>query len=190
LAIEGDDEEVFVLFLGERMLYEQCVTESRILDQADHGHGLTEAERLAIWIYTSTDAGWYARINGELWNPPCSAEVALFASVLNVALGNIPPCDRIVYRGYNADDLDAFLGTYGIGDVIRWPGFTSSTLDPAKAFEGNVLFTIRSQKGRILGQYADKPAEEEVLFPTGCRFLIISVERRDDVAFIELEERP
>jgi hypothetical protein len=185
-------EGLFVRFLGDRALYERYCAEAHA-DAAEPdgaGYRLTQSERLALWIYTSTDAGWYERINGELWGAACSAEVWELSGILNAALAKFPPCNRIVYRGFRTADLDAFLATYGIGNVIRWPGFTSSTLDPEKAFEGNVLFTIRSQNGRILGAYADKPAEEEVLFPSGCRFLIVSLERREDVALIELDERP
>lgn len=189
ISISRDEQAVIVQFLGDRPAYERCLASSGIESEPEPGYGLSGAERLAIWIYTSTDEDWYNRINGELWGA-CGAAVTAFADLLNTALAKIPPCNHHVYRGYNVSDLDAFLATYGVGDLIRWPGFTSSTLDPAKAFAGNVFFTIRSQKGRILGNYADKPFEEEVLFPSGCRFLVLFVERREGDALIELEERP
>lgn len=190
--IDGDDaiEELFVQFLGDRALYERCCAEANLDNDEEDDFGLTLSERLAIWVYSSTDDGWYARINGELWNGPCSEGVLLFAEVLDAALDKLPPYEGQVYRGYTASDLDAFLDQYGVGALIRWPGFTSSSLDPEKAFAGNVLFIIRSQSGRILGDYADKPFEDEVLFPKGSLYLVTSLERRENFAIIELEERP
>lgn len=177
---------MFVQFLGDHARFEFCCNEAEI--EAYDPLGLSAAERLAVWIYSSTDDGWYARINGELWNGPCSDQVLKMAALLNSGLSKLPPYHGKVYRGFNTPDMDAFLETYGIGGLIRWPGFTSSTLNPEKAFEGNVLFIIHSKSGRILNSYADKPSEEEVLFSSACRFVVISLEREEDFAIIELEE--
>ena len=186
---DHDVEAVFVRFLGEFAVYADCRHRSKVEDGVDL-NGLSAAERLAIWIYSSTDSDFYARINGELWSPPCSAEVSEFSEILHLALRKLPAHDGITYRGYNAANFDDFLDQFEPGITIRWPGFTSSTLDRAEAYEGNVLFIIRSHNGRILGLYADDPGEREVLFPGGTRFQVLSVERDDDAAVIELEEVP
>jgi len=188
--IDGDEdvEEAFVHFLGDRALYERCCAEAELDDNAIDPNGLTVSERLAIWIYSSTDDDWYERINDELWHPPESAEVAALSQLINAALQKLPVHAGLTYRGYYAADLDPFLAMFEPTAVIRWPGFTSSSVVPEKAFSGNILFAIRSQNGRILGLYADKPDEEEVLFKSGSRFVVVSVERREDLAVIELEE--
>src|SRR5262245_22001524 len=57
--IDGDEEveEVFVQFLGDRPLYESCCAEARLANDGDDAnpHRLTASERLAIWVYSSTD---------------------------------------------------------------------------------------------------------------------------------------
>ncbi|HLZ05063.1 MAG TPA: ADP-ribosyltransferase domain-containing protein [Bradyrhizobium sp.] len=188
--IDGDRalDDLFVRFLGGRALYEDCCVSSRIDDDPAEPNGLSSAERLAIWIYSSTDQHWYERINGELWSPSCSTEVQQFSEILNVALRKLPTHDGIVHRGYYAADLDEFCETYDVGIVVRWPGFTSTSAVREEAFPGNVLFTIRSYSGRILGLYADKPSEREILFPSGTRYRVTFMERDDDVVVIELEE--
>jgi hypothetical protein len=51
------------------------------------------------------------------------------------------------------------------------------------------LFTIRSHTGGILWMWAaDYGETDEVVFPSGSLFNVISVERHEDKAFVALEE--
>lgn len=150
--------------------------------------GLTADERLAIWIYSSTDDRWYERINRELRElNPCD-DVKFFAQLLNEALEKTPVFAGQAYRGMTVPDIDAHIEDYDIGKVVPWAAFTSSTRDLAKAFSGNVLFIISSQNGRVLGAYADKPAEEEVLFKAGSKFRVLAAERLDGLLIISVAE--
>jgi hypothetical protein len=192
-ASDDDDkaiERMFVRFLGDRALYRRYRDETKAAraKRAGPDYGLSEFEQLAIWIYSCTKGSWHQRINSELWRGPCSVEVSMLTHLLSRALTKIPPCTQIVYRGYLTEDIDGFLPRYAVGARVIWPAFTSSTLVPEKAYEGNILFTIRSQSGRTIATFSEDPSQEEVLFPCGCHFQINSVERREDDALLELEE--
>jgi hypothetical protein len=144
---------------------------------------------MAIWVYSSTDENWYEVINGVLWGAR-SGDVSAFAAILNSALSKLLTYEGTVYRGYTPPDLDEFVRSYDPGMYIRWPGFTSTTGNREKAFSGNVLFRIKVKSGRILGDYADKSEEEEVLLPSGARVYVLALERDGDAVIVDLEERP
>jgi hypothetical protein len=150
--------------------------------------GVLGYEALAMFVYT-TPLEWHERINRELWNNRPSNEVLVFAAALNSGLAKAPPRKGLVYRGYAPPNLDKFLRDYHVGQRKRMPAFTSAAIDPAKAFNGNVFFTIRSHTAGILWMWsADYGETDEVVFPTGTIFDVLSVERRGDRAFIALEE--
>ena len=55
------------------------------------------------------------------------------------------------------------------------PGFTASSLDPNRAFGGNVTFTIDSQNGKYIAPYAgDFARQQEVLFDKNSRFEVLA----------------
>jgi hypothetical protein len=94
-----------------------------------------------------------------------------------------------VYRGYTPPDWGQFVDYIDhVGEPITWWGFLSSAKTPEKAFMGNVFFTIRSHHGRELGDYADKPAEDEVTFPAETQFLVVALEPVEGMLLVELEE--
>jgi NAD:arginine ADP-ribosyltransferase len=145
-------------------------------------------EALAMFVYT-TPMPWHEQINKALWQRLPNKGVLTFADALNSALTKIPPYGGVAYRGFTADNLDAFSKRYRRGHPIRMLGFTSASISPDKAFNGNVLFTIRSHTGGILWMWAaDYGETDEVVFPSGSLFNVISVERHEDKAFVALEE--
>jgi hypothetical protein len=188
VADSDDFESVFIDIVGgDRDVYEQCAEEA--MSRKVPHYGLTFEERMAIWIYSSTDARWYERINGSLWKPVGSdPKVTIFARLLNKALQRLPEFQGTVYRGYRAHDLAAFTERYIREQVILWPGFTSTSHRREKAFTGNVLFRILSKTGRLLGEYADAPSEEEVLIPSGSTFERLAVDGGGRSAFIYLRQ--
>jgi NAD:arginine ADP-ribosyltransferase len=187
--IDGNQkaEDAFVQFLGGRRYFLDCCQDSNLSDGRD-SQGLTAAEWLSIWIYTNFTSNWYDQLNRELWSGVPSLSAAVFAQILNSAIGKLPAHVGSVYRGIESRNLEALLGTHHYGATVSWPGFTSSSLDRSQAYFGDVLFVIKSRNGRPLGLYAHNHNEREVLFPAGTRFHITFVERFDDTAIIEVEE--
>jgi hypothetical protein len=188
--IDGDQvvHDSLVDFLGKQSDLDDCCARSKAFDGPD-ANGLLAADRLAIWIYTSHFATWFAQINSELWAPggPYPA-VRGFARILNRALEQLPPYEGLVYRGYESSSFLNDLAKYVSGATVVWPGFTSTTTDPDVTYRGNMLFTIYSRSGRKLGSYADFPGESEVTFRTDTKFLVIDVDRRASDVVIELYE--
>jgi hypothetical protein len=162
--------------------------EAKIVSRDPDTNGVDDLEQFAIWIYSSTNARWYEIVNGELWTGHPRPDIQLFSEILNCALEKLPPYEGKVYRGYPAGDLDEFLARHEVDETVTFDGFTSTSKDLATAFPGNVLFIIRSHSGRDLDYYADKPSEQEVLFPSGTPFKVVAVERHGDFAVIEIEE--
>jgi NAD:arginine ADP-ribosyltransferase len=188
-------ENAFRKFLEEEDTYLTFRQRSGLdTNPVDSIFGLNEFERLAIWIYASSST-WHAKINDALWllnrsRIGVGAEVSIVAVVLARALRKLPRHRGFVYRGYYTPYLDRFLRGSGfkIGDVYEWPTFLSTSKRPEKAYSGNVLFTILSRNGRVLGYYAPEPEEEEVLFTSLSRFRVRAIERRPHKAFIEMVE--
>jgi hypothetical protein len=121
-------------------------------------------EALAMFVYT-TPMPWHEQINKALWQRLPNKGVLTFADALNSALTKIPPYGGVVYRGFTADNLDAFLKRYRRGRPIRMLGFTSASISPDKAFNGNNIHTRRKRGPtddvrpiaiRVLGDLARK----------------------------------
>lgn len=186
--IDGDSalDDVFVQFLGKPS-FDDCCLRSRAWDGVD-ARNLSTAERLAIWVYTTDFSRWYLQINAELWGGTPSTAVSNFARILNNALQKLPQHVGAVYRGYESKRLSADFAKYPVGAVVEWPGFTSSTTDEDMAYDGNMLFTILSRTGRILGSYSDIPREQEVTFRTGTKFRVLRAEQIGSDVVIEMEE--
>jgi hypothetical protein len=179
---------LFVRFLrGGETLYERCCKKAKI--DTPGPCNLEPDERLAVWIYTATEARWYERINGSLRGLHHDPDVQFFAEILNEALAKLPRFEGDVYRGMTVPDLDVMAQRYVAGETLGWISFTSCSKVPEQAFHGNVIFIITSQNGRIIGEYADKPTEEEILFRTGFVFEVVAAERRGGRLVIQVAER-
>jgi hypothetical protein len=148
---------------------------------------VTADERLALWIYTSAD-GWYKEINRQLREDEAEVNTQEFTKVLNQALSKLFVYGGYVYRGVAIPNLDVFLMDYRVGSVIRWDAFTSASKDQSLAFYGNVLFVIKSQRGRSLGAHSATAHLDEVLFCAPSHFRVVAVERKGDDAVIEVDE--
>ena len=147
---------MFVSVLGgNEALYSYCRSEADRI--TSNPNNLTDDERLAIWIYSCTNLQWHEAVNGGLWSATPSEGILFFAELLNEAIAKLPKYKGLVYRGYRTKTLDEFLRTHRPGESVCWRGFTSCTSSIEWAFAGNLLFTITSQNGRLLGGYADDP---------------------------------
>ncbi|QFT29098.1 NAD:arginine ADP-ribosyltransferase [Labrenzia sp. THAF82] len=153
---------------------------------------LRNYEGLAFYIYT-TEMGWYEVINSELWSHSPSSHFQLFKSVLNNALKKMEPYKAnkgIVFRGFRAKDLESFLHTYRLGEVITFHGFTSASFKQDYAYVGNVLFIIKALTGCGVWFLSPKYEECEVLIPAGKSFRVEGVERQGAKVVVYLEEIP
>jgi hypothetical protein len=153
------------------------ISDVKALDERFHDQ-ITNAEALAFYVY-STANGWHSYINTELWSGNPSRDVAMFARVLNSALGKIPAISAkqgTVYRGYSAGDLDRFGAQYVQGGFMKFPAFTSASFSQAGAFGGNVLFIIRALSARAIWWLSPNFHEEEALLPTDCNFQVVDKE--------------
>ena len=170
---------------GDEQIIKDAIEEVR---KRDHNpNGLSLDERIAIWLYTSTDAKWYEDINHQLRNTP-SPDVTDFTDILNGALSKISKFDDDAYRGIRVPNADLSASYYVKGKRVKFRAFTSSARVERKAFVGNVLFIIGSKNGRILGNYADKPGEDEILFAAGSEFEVVDVEHTTTKVVITLDE--
>jgi hypothetical protein len=95
---------------------------------------------------------------------------------INNALGKLPPYEGPAVRGTNLPS--EVLAQYQPGEYIIEKGFMSTTTNPlvaqSPAFGGNVEFRVLSSTGRDISAVSQFPAEQEVLFRSGTRFLIVS----------------
>jgi NAD:arginine ADP-ribosyltransferase len=197
--IDGDPvtQDIFVKFLGGPHFFTDCCRDSNLIDGID-ALGLSASERLAMWVYTSARNGWYSTLNSDLRAGAPARATTDFARILLGALHKLPQYDGEVYRSFQSRDFETDLGAYLRHPTKTWYGFSSTTLDEVycvEAYPGNLFFTIHSKTGRRLCgnspipfEYSAKPFEQEVLFAHPSKFRVVSVERRDDKASIELEE--
>jgi len=142
--------------------------------------GLTPIERLAIWCYTTFNV-WHLRINRELWSGEVSRATNLLVTVIERAARKLPRFEGPSFRGLNDRDFAAdSLERYGVGRIVTWPGFSSSSRTPELAYRGNLLFQIFGRNGRSLQGYSADHGEQEVLFLPSTRFVILQVSRSAD----------
>ncbi len=143
--------------------------------ESDHEHPLTGAltadDLLALADYT--DNG-YEDLNGALRSGTVNGSQQARIEALNTALEKLPHYEGIVVRG--TDLSPRVLAEYEAGMIVTEDGFTSTTTSRAVAteFGDNVLFKVFSVTGRDISSMSVLPHEQEVLFPSGSRFYVVS----------------
>jgi hypothetical protein len=139
-----------------------------------------------------TESG-YEELNGALRSDAMDASQQARVEALNNALDKLPAYDGLVVRGANLPP--EVLAQYEPGEVITESAFISTTTNPAvaqsPAFAGNVEFRIQSTTGRDISSVSLFPAEQEVLFPAGAKFYVVSktVDPLTGRTIIEMIER-
>jgi NAD:arginine ADP-ribosyltransferase len=112
---------------------------------------------------------------------------------LNEALAKLPPHSGLVYRGTELPP--EVLAQYQPGTVVIEDAFVSTSVDPAvarsPAFAGNVEFRIISETGRDISWLSMISHEQEVLFPSGMQFYVITrtTDSLTGATIIEMAER-
>ena len=186
----ADFLETLVALIGEQDA-KRCALKFGAPDEEFHA-GVTNAEALAFYVY-SASVSWHVHINQALWSGSQDHDIRIFAQTLNAGLAKLAPYRTnggTVYRGYDDPDLVAFQEAYRPGKRVTFHGFTSAAYRAESAFGGNVLFTIRSLSARVIYFLSATFVEEEVLFPSGCRFEVIAAELREGRMAVLMQEVP
>jgi hypothetical protein len=151
---------------------------------------LTSEDLSALNNYTGLG---HEDLNDALRTGTMDASQQARVEALNRALEKLPPHSGLVYRG--TDLPPEVLAQYQPGAVVTEDAFVSTSVDPAvarsPAFAGNVEFRIVSKTGRDISSLSLISHEQEVLFPSGMQFYVIT--RTTDslmgTTIIEIAER-
>jgi ADP-ribosyltransferase exoenzyme len=134
---------------------------------------LTSDDVIALADYTGSG---YAELNGALRSDAMDASQHARVEALNDALEKLPAYQGPVIRGTNLPP--EVLAQYRPGEVITEDAFLSTTTNTAVArsptFAGNVEFRILSSTGRDISPVSMFPGEQEILFPAGTKFYVVS----------------
>ena len=130
---------------------------------------------LALADYTGSG---YEDLNQALRSDALDASQHARVAALHNALDKLPAYQGPVIRGTNLPP--EVVDQYRPGEIITEDAFLSTTTNTAIArsptFAGNVEFRILSNTGRDISSFSMFPGEQEVLFPAGTRFYIVSKE--------------
>jgi len=157
-------------------------------------HGLTDAERIAVNMYTNRE---YGDLNKALREENMTPELKSLENVLNRALDKIKPEVLDVYRGVDTDKLPKefiqnYIDALNNKSIVIEKAFTSTSIKPKVAEEyggDGVIFYYKSKTGRNimpLSKWGDD--EGEILFKSGTKFKVIKIEQIGRQYRIKMEE--
>lgn len=155
---------------------------------------LTLEEKAAVNAYTDEQ---YKNVNAFLRGKKFSAKhkktLLEIADILSSALSKMKPYyTGTCYRGTDLDDIQIqiYRDAANAGEKVTHAFFTSSSADPALAFEGNTTYIIKSKTGADVTTLSIHPAETEILFNKGVSFVVTLVKDKDATGktYIYLEE--
>lgn len=153
------------------------------------GHGLTEAEVAAIGLYTGI---FYYEINQAIWSgKPLTPKQELYLQVARRALSRLPANSQPLFR--RAHDFPAAVSdAHQVGRELVYDAFTSTSTEPSYYDSLNkfrfVIFPASQSAGRAIAPISSFRGEEEVLYPPGTRFRVLSREQSGDSTSIILME--
>ena len=140
---------------------------------------LTAEDRAAIHYYTSetwsahnTSATQYRYANDILRGGPISniEKVAADLHNFSAALAKLPSFSGIVYRGLHLSSEG--VDRYKVDGVNVENNYTSTSLDPSRAFAGNVLMVIEAKDARVVDRFSANGDEGEVILDHFARLSI------------------
>ncbi|MDB5064697.1 MAG: hypothetical protein JWM18_1131 [Chloroflexi bacterium] len=159
----------------------RLLAEARALKTNPQLAHIPDDELAAIRGYT-TDEGAvadYRRINSALRSGDSAAITRLqpYIAKIQAGLEHLPDHRGTVYRGttLRPEVIGRFVEAARSGHPIVEDAFTSTTSDPSVAFSGNTRFVIRSAHGKDVSPISVFGTEQEVLFPPGTKFRVLSV---------------
>jgi hypothetical protein len=128
---------------------------------------------LALADYTGSG---YDDLNSALRSDVLDVSQHARVAAINNALEKLPAYQGPVIRGTNLPP--EVLDQYRAGEIIKEDAFLSTSTNTAVArspsFAGNVEFRILSSSGRDISSVSMFPGEQEVLFPSGTTFYVVS----------------
>lgn len=142
--------------------------------------GLEAREVSAIKFYTSSG---YSCFNQFIWGKKDGAQQGGI-DTLNEALRKLPKHEGFVVRGTR---LPASVrDQHQVGATVVYDAFTSTST--GGAFSGNDQFLIYSRTGRPVMSISSISGEDEVLFPSGTRFRVVSIQENYGSRFYLMRE--
>jgi hypothetical protein len=125
----------------------------------------------------------YRGINAGLRDGTLTENQYKFVKGVNRGLDKLPPYVGTVYRKVN-DDGGKYLASYKPGTIREERGFTS-TSKSMHVWGGDLKFTIQSKTGRSIEHISKHSGEHEVLFKSGTRFRVKSVDAPKKIVHME-----
>lgn len=113
-----------------------------------------------------------------------------FSDVLQNALQKAPRFTGQTYRSTYLEQnvIDVYLQHHHDQTPVTHNYFTSSSKVPSVGFGGNVRFQIVSKNGVDIEHVSLEPQEREVLYNAGAKFNVVSIEDKNGIHYISLEE--
>lgn len=131
---------------------------------------LSSSEKTAIQRYIGADS---YKLNAKLRaGDKLTKAEERWTAHLDGALSKMPSHTGTVYRSLDSDmlgDKDAFFGLHKPGNVIQYPAYTSAATEKYDDTM-DIQMVIQSKHGRDIRGI--NPAEKEILFPRGSRFVV------------------
>jgi hypothetical protein len=139
---------------------------------------MTGADAAPIIAYSGSH---YGPVNSELRSGTMTMPQYKFMKSLNAGLDKLPKYEKTTYR--RASLTPAQAASYKVGHVVEERGFTSTSKDQS-VWSGSHQFIVHGRNGRDISKLSSHASEAEVLFKSGSRFHVKSVNGNT----IELEE--
>lgn len=163
-------------------------------DLGDDLGGLSPDQAVAVKAYTSDGSSAInqalrgVRDHAEL-DPVAAERVVAHAEAMDAALDALPEVADTVYRGVDPDGLpDDFLPAHTSGAVVRYAGYTSTSLGELKHKGKPIILIIRARHGRLIERWSGLEFEREVLLPRGSHFRVTDVVDEDGTVTIAMDE--
>lgn len=148
---------------------------------------LAEQEEYALKQYISSES---YKLNDKLRRGVELTDIdKQLVTDLNSALDKMPAYEGMVTRDLTfmyEDDINDFIETHKVGDIVSYEAFTSSTKNKIYSDGPDVRLIIKSKSGRDISKYNGK--EAEVLFKTKCSFKILKQEEKDGIIILHMSE--
>lgn len=184
---------------------------SRIYEMKSFYPNVPEVRLAAINAYTQTivegnKGSTYREINKRLRNATENDYVDVASRLISLGLKDMPVYNNVVYRGTHLSKkkLDELYISH-IGEVVEEKGFLSASMykdAPYKflSYDGipkshkRIFFEINHKKGRDISKISEfngkftNVNQYEVLFDKGTKFRVQSIELKNDIYEIKLEE--
>lgn len=110
--------------------------------------------------------------------------------VLNRALKKLKTDHQgIVMRGVSKlpqTTLKQYKRAFEKGGTVTHKSFTSTST--GKGFSGDVVFRIKSKRGKAIEDISEFPSEKEVLFKSNSKFKVTGYLEQNERVYVELEE--